>query len=66
MVLERFDPQEWVSAKTAAHTLRFSLQWVRELGRRGEIGTLQTDLGTLYRRADVERIGGERASKTAA
>ncbi len=47
------DPKDWVSAKTAARMTELTVQWIRELGLRGEIPTVRTDLGTLYERAAV-------------
>ncbi len=60
------DPKDWISAKTAARITELTVQWIRELGLRGEIATVQTDLGTLYNRVDVERKAQERQAKKAA
>ncbi len=60
------DPKEWISAKRAAAMTDLTVQWIRVLGQKGEIRTVQTDLGTLYSLEDVERKAEERAAKKAA
>ncbi len=57
------DPKEWIGAKRAAALTDLTTQWIRELGLRGELRTVQTDLGTLYSLEDVRRKAEERAKK---
>ncbi len=57
------DPKEWISAKRAAAMADLTVQWVRVLGQKGELRTVQTDLGTLYNLEDVRRKAEERAEK---
>ncbi len=57
------DPKEWISAKRAAAMADLTVQWVRVLGQKGELRTVQTDLGTLYNLEDVQRKAEERAEK---
>lgn len=55
MVIE-FDPGQWISGRNAAKLADVSLTWIRTLGERGDIQTLDTDLGRLYYKPDVEGI----------
>jgi hypothetical protein len=55
-VPEGFNPKDWLSGANAARLADVSLSWIRLLGDRGEVSTLDTDLGRLYYRPDVERI----------
>lgn len=59
-MLERFDPAEWLSGANAAKLADVSLSWIRLLGERGEVRTLDTDLGRLYYRPDVQGIERQR------
>ena len=59
------DPKEWISAKRAAAIADLTVQWVRVLGQRGELRTVETDLGTLYSLEDVQRKAEERRTKKA-
>lgn len=55
--------EEWVSGKQAAQVTGFSVPWVYRLGERGEIATVDTPLGRLYKRADVEKYKDSRQGK---
>ncbi len=56
------DPKEWISAKRAAAMADLTVQWVRVLGQKGDLRTVQTDLGTLYSLEDVRRKAEERGA----
>jgi hypothetical protein len=51
---------EWLSPQGAAQLAGVSYGWIRLLGERGRIATLNTPLGRLYRRRDVEDVWAER------
>ncbi len=52
--------QDWLSPQGAVLLAGISYAWLRLLGERGQIATLQTPLGRLYKRADVERLRAQR------
>ncbi len=58
--------EDWVRPQDAARLAGVSYGWMKLLGERGKVETLQTPLGTLYRRDQVEEIGRQRESKGAA
>jgi hypothetical protein len=58
--------QDWLSPQGAVLLAGISYAWLRLLGERGQVAVLDTPLGRLYRRADVERVRDERAQRAAA
>ncbi len=52
--------QDWLSPQGAGLLAGISYAWLRQLGERGQVATLQTPLGRLYKRADVERLRAQR------
>ncbi len=52
--------EEWLSGAQAARLIGVTPQWVRTLARDKKVETVETPLGFLYRRADVERLAQER------
>ncbi len=57
---------DWVKPQDAARIAGVSYGWMKLLGERGKVETLQTPLGMLYKREQVEEIGRQRESKGAA
>ncbi len=57
------DVREWTGAKRAAAQLDVTQQWIRQLGEQGTIRTIDTDIGRLYYRPDIERYGEERSRR---
>jgi hypothetical protein len=55
--------QDWLSPQGAMLLAGISYAWLRLLGERGQIKVLDTPLGRLYNRADVERVRTERARR---
>jgi predicted site-specific integrase-resolvase len=49
----------------AARELQRSVVWLDQLARDGKIGYVQTPLGRVFRREDVERVKREIAEKEA-
>ncbi len=58
--------QEWLGGAQAARLMGVTPQWVRALAKEGRLEAVETPLGFLYRRTDVERLAGERQGKAAA
>jgi hypothetical protein len=54
---------DWLTPTSAAKAANVSYSWLKQLGERGQVETLQTPLGMLYKRTDMERIAEERASR---
>ncbi len=61
--MPQFDPDDWISPKTASRLADVTDTWIRRLGYAGTIRTLKTDLGTLYLREDVEKLRQRRIEK---
>jgi hypothetical protein len=59
-LIEEILRQDWLSPQGATVLAGISYAWLRLLGERGAIATLDTPLGRLYNRADVERLRRER------
>jgi len=57
---------DWLKPQDAARLAEVSYGWIKLLGERGKVETLQTPLGTLYSRRSVEELAEQRASKNAA
>jgi hypothetical protein len=56
---------EWVSAAQAARILGVTSARVRQLTLRGRLLYVQTPLGRIYSRHDVERLAQMREGETA-
>lgn len=50
----------WVSRREAASILNKSGEWVHALARQGKLETIETGIGRLYSKQDVERIAGKK------
>jgi hypothetical protein len=59
-LLEELLQRDWLSPQGAVLLAGISYAWLRLLGERGTIATLQTPLGRLDKRADVEQVRAER------
>ncbi len=58
---------DWLKPQDAARLADVSYGWIKLLGERGKVETLQTPLGTLYSKQSVEELAEQRgASKNAA
>jgi len=53
--------KEWLSGSQAARRIGVTPQWVRVLARENKLEAVESPLGFLYRRADVERLARERS-----
>lgn len=53
--------KEWLGGAQAARVLGVTPQWIRALAKEGKLEAVETPLGYIYRRADVERMAQERA-----
>ncbi len=53
----------WVSRREAAQILGKSGEWVYSLARRGRIEYLDTSIGQLYSKEDVEKIAQQGAER---
>ncbi len=54
---------DWLGPKDAAQLAGISYGWLRLLGERGQVETLQTPLGTLYSRKGMEAVARDRAER---
>ncbi len=54
--------KEWLSGAQAARLLGVTPQWVRALAKESKLDAIESPLGFLYRRADVERLARERGN----
>jgi hypothetical protein len=52
--------RDWLSPQNAILLAGISYAWLRLLGERGQVATLQTPLGRLYNRVDIERLRRQR------
>ncbi len=64
-VIQDILQQDWLSPQGAVLLAGISYAWLRLLGERGHVAVLDTPLGRLYNRADVERVRDERAERAA-
>ena len=55
--------QDWLSPQGAMLLAGISYAWLRLLGERGQVAVLDTPLGRLYKRTDIERVRTERARR---
>ena len=62
-VLEELLQRDWLSPQGAMLLAGISYAWLRLLGERGQITTLDTPLGRLYNWADVDRVRADRAQR---
>ena len=62
-LIEQILQQDWLSPQGAILLAGISYAWLRLLGERGQIATLDTPLGRLYNRADVDRLRAEREQR---
>src|SRR5262245_60366822 len=62
-LIEQILQQDWLSPQGAIALAGISYAWLRLLGERGQVATLDTPLGRLYQRADVERVRHEREAQ---
>ena len=53
--------RDWLKPSDAARLAGISANWLKLLGQQGRIDCLETPLGRLYKKADVERFREERA-----
>jgi len=52
--------RDWLKPSDAARAAGISLSYLKLLGRQGKVDCLETPLGRLYKRADIERWRDER------
>ncbi len=64
-VIQDILQQDWLSPQGAVLLAGISYAWLRLLGERGQVAVLDTPLGRLYHRADLERVRDERAERAA-
>ena len=62
-VIQDILQHDWLSPQGAMLLAGISYAWLRLLGERGQVAVLDTPLGRLYNRADVERVRAERARR---
>ena len=58
--------EHWLTRQQAARIMATSAEWVWQLSTRGQIEALNTPLGKLYKRSDVERAARKRIDASSA
>ncbi len=53
----------WMSRREAAAALGSTGEWVHALAKQGRLETIETGIGKLYSKQDVERLASERKGK---
>jgi hypothetical protein len=64
--LEKELQEHWLSRGDAARLAGVSAEWIRALWQSGEIESISSPAGRLYKRGDVERVAQEREAKKVA
>ena len=60
--MDRMETTEWLSTGEASQVARVSPGWIRKLARSGRLTHIESTLGVLVKRDEVEELARQRAA----